>query len=82
MGENTNELLEILKSIDNSLQAIKQQDTIKMLSAKDVSKILGINVNSATELLKRDDIPSIKIGNLKIEESALKSWLQEKREKN
>lgn len=82
MGENTNELLEVLKSINNSLQEIKQQDTIKMLSAKDVSKILGINVNSAIELLKRDDIPSIKIGSLKIEESALKNWLQEKREKN
>lgn len=82
MNEELQEVKQILNSINQSLKDIKENNSIEMLTVKDVSKILGINVNSATELLKRDDIPSIKIGNLKIEESALKSWLQEKREKN
>lgn len=81
MNEELQEMKQILNSINESLKDIKENNSIEMLTAKDVSKILGINVNSATDLLKRDDIPSIKIGNLKIEKSALKKWLQEKREK-
>ena len=75
------ETKQVLKNIEKSLQNIVENNSIEMLTAKDVSKILGINVNAATELLKRDDIPSIKIGNLKIEKTAFKKWLQEKREK-
>lgn len=81
MNEELQEMKQILNSINQSLKDIKESSTIEMLTAKDVSKILGINVNSATNLLKRDDIPSIKIGTLKIEKSAFKKWLQEKREK-
>lgn len=76
------EVKQILRDIQNSLQNIKENNSIEMLTAKDISKILGINVNAATEILKRDDIPSIRIGKLKIEQSAFKNWLQSQREEN
>lgn len=51
------EILSILKEINQKLDA---RNEIKILYVDDVARILGINRNTATKLLKSDDINSIK----------------------
>lgn len=51
------EILSVLKEINEKLD---RRDEIKILFVDDVARILGINRNAATELLKSDDINSIK----------------------
>ena len=82
MDSEMRELINVLKDISQSLKEINENNSIKMLTAKDISEKLKVNVNTATEILKRDDIPSIRIGKLKIEQSAFKNWLQSQREEN
>lgn len=70
------EVIEYLKDIKELLE---EKDKPKILYAKDVAKILGININKATELWHRNDFPGINIGTKKIEQKAFDKWLQERR---
>lgn len=72
---------EILKVLVDIKEELKTSKKPKMLFAKDIANILHINLNEATDILKRDDINSIRIGRLKIEETQFYDWLQSKREK-
>lgn len=58
---------------------LEKKSEPKMLYVKDVARILGINQNKAGELWHRKDFPGINIGQKKIEQDALKKWLQERR---
>lgn len=51
------EILTVLKEIKEKLD---KPNKINILFVEDVAKILRINKNAATELLKREDVNSIK----------------------
>lgn len=72
---------QILNVLVDIREEIKTSKKPKMLFAKDIASILHINLNEATDILKRDDINSIRIGRLKIEETQFYDWLQSKRDK-
>lgn len=68
------EILSVLKEINEKLD---ERNNIKILFVEDVAKILGVNKNAATELLKSDEINSIKnFGRLKIEQNELLKWIR------
>ncbi len=72
--EYTNEILNELKKLNKNLE---KQNQIKILKAKDVAEIIGVNINRATEIMKRPNFPSIKdCGSLKVEEKAFINWLR------
>lgn len=83
MNETTAlQLIEAIKQLAKTLQKIPiTTKEPKFLFAKDVSKILKINVNSATNLMKSEDFPSIKIGTLKVEEQAFFEWCKQRHER-
>ena len=37
-------------------------EKIQMISVKEISEVLGIGLNQAYDLVKRDDFPSFKVG--------------------
>ena len=76
------ETIELLKEIKEILVKKNEpkKNEIKMLYVKDVARILGINQNKANELWNRIDFPGIQIGQKKVEQEALKKWIQERRE--
>lgn len=68
------EILSVLKEINEKLD---EKNNIKILFVEDVAKILGVNKNAATELLKSDGVNSIKnFGRLKIEQNELLKWIR------
>ena len=81
-----NVAIQLIKAMEN-LNVTLQNLTFgtkepKFLFAKDVSKILKVNTNVATELLKREDIPSIKdCGRLKVEEQAFLEWCRQNKKR-
>ena len=77
------QLIETMKDLTGTLQNLTfGTKEPKFLFAKDVSKILKVNTNVATELLKREDIPSIKdCGRLKVEEQAFLEWCRQNKKR-
>lgn len=78
--------IQLVEAINNLINVLQRLNTSsnepKFLTAKDVSKILKINVNSATELMQNDDFPSLKIGRLKVEEQAFLDWCRQNKKRN
>ncbi len=51
-------------------------NTTKILTAKDVSKRLGMGINQTRALIKRKDFPKIRVGKrILIPEDALEEWI-------
>lgn len=73
------QLIESIKQLTHTLQKIPSiSNEPKFLFAKDISRILGINLNSATNLMKTEEFPSKKVGRLKVEEQAFIDWCRNK----
>jgi excisionase family DNA binding protein len=53
-------------------------DKIQMVSVKEVSQVLGIGINQAYDLVKKDSFPSLKTGHrYLISKDSFEKWLQE-----
>lgn len=75
-------LINSINELNFNLQKLcNQSNELRFLFAKDVSRILKINVNTATNLMKSEDFPSIKIGVLKVEEQAFFEWCKQRHER-
>ncbi len=75
-------LTQSIEKLNSTLQQInKFNKEPKFLSAKDISKILGMNLNSATNLMKTDGFPSVKVGRLKVEEQAFWEWCRQNKKR-
>lgn len=73
-------LINSINELNSTLQKLcNQSNEPKFLYAKDVSRILKMNLNSATDLMKTDEFPSIKVGVLKVEEQAFLDWCRQKK---
>lgn len=73
-------LIHSINELNATLQKLcNQSNEPKFLYAKDVSRILKMNLNSATNLMKTEEFPSIKIGILKVEKQAFLDWCRNKK---
>ena len=68
---------EISKQLELLNKKIEANNEIQILKARDISRILGINMNQACSLFKRSDFPALtNCGDNKIEKKAFLHWLQ------
>lgn len=70
------EVVELLKSINNNLEAIKKESNLpKLIYAKEIAEKYKVNVNKATDFCKRY---GTNFGGYCIENDKFKEVLQEK----
>ena len=84
--ENNNdisELVEVMKEIRDCLvQLVKSkhnEDKIRFIQRKDIKSIFNCTDTTVAKIFNRPDFPAIMIGEHKVEKTALKKWLQERR---
>lgn len=84
---NTNndifELVQVMKEIRDCLVQLidfeKEKNDINFIPRKDIKSLFRCTDTTVAKLFNRPDFPSIMIGEHKVEKSALKKWLQERR---
>ncbi len=78
-----NKLIESTKDIKNILMQLldfeKEKEEIHLIPRKDMKSLLNCSDITVAKMFNRDDFPAIMIGEHKVEKSALKKWLQERR---
>ena len=84
--ESNNEILDliqIMKDIRDCLVQIidfeKEKDEINLIPRKDIKSIFNCKDTTVAKMFNREDFPAIMIGEHKVEKTALKKWLQERR---
>ena len=84
--ESNNEILDliqIMKDIRDCLVQIidleKEKDEINLIPRKDIKSIFNCTDTTVAKMFNREDFPAIMIGEHKVEKTALKKWLQERR---
>lgn len=77
------ELIESVKDIKNILMQLldfeKEKDEITLIPRKDMKSLLNCSDITVAKMFNREDFPAIMIGEHKVEKSALKKWLQDRR---
>ena len=77
------ELIEEAKDIKNILMQLldfeKEKNEINFIPRKDIKTLFKCTDTTVAKLFNRPDFPAIMIGEHKVEKSALKKWLQERR---
>lgn len=77
------ELIESTKDIKNILMQLldfeKEKNDINFIPRKDIKALFKCTDTTVAKLFNRPDFPAIMIGEHKVEKSALKKWLQERR---
>lgn len=77
------ELIESVKDIKNVLMQLldfeKEKNDINFIPRKDIKSLFKCTDTTVAKLFNRPDFPAIMIGEHKVEKSALKKWLQERR---
>ena len=84
---NTNndilELVQVMKEIRDCLVQLidfeKEKNDINFIFRKDIKSLFKCTDTTVAKLFNRPDFPAIMIGEHKVEKSALKKWLQERR---
>ena len=84
--ESNNEILDliqIMKDIRDCLVQIidfeKEKCEINLIPRKDIKSIFNCTDTTVAKMFNREDFPAIMIGEHKVEKTALKKWLQERR---
>ena len=82
-SNNINKLIESTNDIKNILMQLldfeKEKEEIHLIHRKDMKKLLNCSDITIAKMFNREDFPGIMIGEHKVEKSALKKWLQERR---
>lgn len=77
------ELIETTNNIKNILLQLldfeKEINDIDFIPRKDIKSLFKCTDTTVAKLFNRPDFPAIMIGEHKVEKSALKKWLQERR---
>ncbi len=77
------ELIESTKDIKNILMQLlnfeKEKNEITLIPRKDMKSLLNCSDITVAKMFNREDFPAIMIGEHKVEKSALKKWLQDRR---
>ena len=77
------ELIESTKDIKSILMQLldfeKEKDEITLIPRKDMKSLLNCSEITVAKIFNREDFPAIMIGEHKVEKSALKKWLQNRR---
>lgn len=77
------ELIESVKDIKNILMQLldfeKEKNDINFIPRKNIKTLFKCTDTTVAKLFNRPDFPAIMIGEHKVEKSALKKWLQERR---
>ena len=77
------ELIESVKDIKNILMQLldfeKEKNDINFIPRKNIKTLFKFTDTTVAKLFNRPDFPAIMIGEHKVEKSALKKWLQERR---
>lgn len=77
------ELIESTKDIKSILMQLldfeKEKDEITLIPRKDMKSLLNCSDITVAKMFNREDFPAIMIGEHKVEKSALKKWLQDRR---
>ena len=77
------ELIESTKDIKSILMQLldfeKEKDEITLIPRKDMKSLLNCSNITVAKMFNREDFPAIMIGEHKVEKSALKKWLQNRR---
>lgn len=77
------ELIESAKDIKNILMQLlnfeKEKNEITLIPRKDMKSLLNCSDITVAKMFNREDFPAIMIGEHKVEKSALKKWLQDRR---
>ena len=83
---NTNDIKELITStqdIKNVLMQLldfeKEKNEINLIPRKDMKSLLNCSDITVAKMFNREDFPAIMIGEHKVEKSALKKWLQQRR---
>lgn len=84
--ESNNEILDliqIMKDIRDCLiqlvESKHNEDKISFIQRKDIKSIFNCTDTTVAKIFNRPDFPAIMIGEHKVEKTALKKWLQERR---
>lgn len=79
-----NKLIESTKDIKDILMQLldfeKEKEEIHLIPRKDMKALFNCSDVTVAQMFNREDFPAIMIGEHKVEKSALKKWLQERRE--
>lgn len=82
-SNDINKLIESTNDIKNILMQLldfeKEKEEIHLIHRKDMKKLLNCSDITIAKMFNREDFPGIMIGEHKVEKSALKKWLQERR---
>lgn len=77
------ELIQTMKEIRDCLVQLvniqEKQDEISFIPRKDIKSIFNCTDRTVAKMFNRNDFPAIMIGSHKVEKTALKKWLQERR---
>ncbi|MBR3697793.1 MAG: hypothetical protein IKM97_06035 [Clostridia bacterium] len=84
--ENKNdisELVQVMKEIRDCLVQLvdykHKEDEISFIPRKEIKSIFNCTDTTVAKIFNREDFPAIMIGEHKVEKTALKKWLQERR---
>ena len=79
IGDLTQIMADIRDYLAQLVNFEKEQEEISFIPRKDIKSILNCSDVTVAKMFNRDDFPAIMIGEHKIEKTALKKWLQERR---
>ncbi len=83
INDEFSELTKIMKEIRDCLVQLvdikHKEDEISFIPRKDIKSIFNCIDTTVAKMFNRDDFPAIMIGEHKVEKTALKKWLQERR---
>ena len=83
MNNDIKELVEVMKEIRDCLVELvdtkNKQDEINFIPRKEIKSIFNCTDTTVAKIFNREDFPAIMIGEHKVEKTALKKWLQERR---
>lgn len=77
------EVIQVMKEIRDCLVQLVdfkyKENEINFIPRKDIKTLFKCTDTTVAKLFNRPDFPAIMIGEHKVEKSALKKWLQERR---
>lgn len=79
MNYQTNWAKDIKDILMQLLDFEKEKDEINLIHRKDIKSLLNCSDITVAKMFNRENFPTIMIGEHKVEKSALKKWLQERR---
>ena len=82
-NNNILELIQVMKEIRDCLVQLVdfkyKENEFNFIPRKDIKSLFKCTDTTVAKLFNRPDFPAIMIGEHKVEKSALKKWLQERR---